>query len=100
VSRTALILTAKIRRVFITDAETGAGYVQIFAKHHTARFMKPELFLKLQRAHCRDALEMMVKSGNAHAEFARHILNLERLVNVFAELFDCLGNAASLSFGN
>ena len=77
------ILAAKIRRVFITDAGTGARHVQIFAEHQAARFLKPDLFLKLHRTHRRDRLEMMVKAGNAHAEIARDVFNLKRLVQMF-----------------
>ena len=57
--------------------------------------MESYLFLKLQRAHRRDGLEVMMEAGNAHAEFACDIINSERLVKVFAELFDCLRNSAS-----
>ena len=38
-SEQLFILTAEIRRVFITDAETGACYVQVFAEHQAARFL-------------------------------------------------------------
>lgn len=70
------ILTAKIRRVFITDAGTGACHVQSFAEHQAARFLKPDLFLKLQMDDRRDALEMVLKAENAHAELARCLIGL------------------------
>ena len=49
-----LVLAAKVRWVFISNTEPGARRIQIFAEHQTARFLESYLFLKLQRAHCRD----------------------------------------------
>jgi quercetin dioxygenase-like cupin family protein len=78
------VIAAKIRWIFVTDADSGARGVQIFAEHQTPRFLKPDLFLKLQRTHRRDQFEVMVKAGNAHPEFVRNIFDFKRLVKVFA----------------
>jgi hypothetical protein len=84
------VLVAKGQWVFIAHTEPGARYVQVFTEHHTARFLEPDLFMKLQRAYRRDGLEVMIEAGNAHSEFARDILHSERLVEMFAEIFDRL----------
>ena len=91
------VIAAKVRWVFIAHTEPGARRVQVFPEHQTARFLKPYLFLKLQRAHRRDGLEVMMEAGNAHSEFARNIIDSERLVKVFAQTPDRLGNAAGVS---
>ena len=39
----------------------------------------------------------MMEAGNAHSEFARNIIDSERLVKVFAQTPDRLGNAAGVS---
>ena len=36
-----------------------------------------------------------MKAGNTHTKIARHIFNLQGLVQIFAELLDCSGNAAN-----
>src|SRR4029434_5916 len=54
------------------------------------------LFLELQRAHSGDRLEVMMKAGDAHPEFARYIVNLKRLIEVFAQSPDRPGYAAGV----
>jgi len=40
---------------------------------------------------------MVMEAGNAHPEFARYIIDSERLVKAFAQAPDCFRNAASVS---
>jgi hypothetical protein len=54
------VLVAKGRWVFIAHTEPGARCVQVFTECHTARFLEPNLFMKLQRAYRRDGLEMWI----------------------------------------
>jgi pimeloyl-ACP methyl ester carboxylesterase len=91
------VIAAKVRWVFIAHAESGARRVQVFTEHQTACFLKSYLFLKLQKAHRRDGLEVMVKARNAHPEFARCLFNFKRLIEVFTQMPDCLGDAAGVA---
>ncbi len=77
-------VAAEVGRIFIADAESGARGVQVFAEHESACFLESYLFLKLQGAHRRDGLEVMVKARNAHSELSRDVFNFKRLVEVFA----------------
>jgi hypothetical protein len=54
------VLVAKGRWAFITQTEPGARCVQVFTEHHTARFLEPDLFMKLKRAYRRDGLEVWI----------------------------------------
>ena len=87
------VVAAKVRWVFIAYAEPGARRVQVFAEHQAARFLEPDLFLKLQGAHRRDGLEVVMEAGNAHSEFVRDVIHSHRLVKVFAQQADRFGNA-------
>jgi hypothetical protein len=49
------------------------------------------------KAHHCNALEVMMETGNAHSEFVRYIFNFKLLIEVFAQMTDCLGNALSVS---
>jgi hypothetical protein len=93
------VIAAEIRRVLVADTKSGTGGVEIFAKHQAAGFLKPYVFLKLQRTHRRDGFEVMVKAGNAHPKLARDVFNPQRLVKVFAEMPDRFRNAAGVARG-
>src|SRR5258706_1033979 len=84
------VIAAKIRRILIADAKAGACCVEVFAEHKAAGFLKPDLFLKLQRAHRRHGFEVMMKAGNAHSEFAGDILDPQWLVESFTQMPDRL----------
>ena len=92
-----LVIAAKVRWILIAHTEPGTRGVQVFAEHQAACFLKPYLFLKLQRTHCRDGFEVMMKAGNAHAEFVRELFHSERLVKTFAQMPDGSGNTARVS---
>lgn len=47
-----------------------------------------QLLAVLQRAHRRDGLEVIMEARDAHSEFARDIVDSERLVRVFAQTDD------------
>jgi hypothetical protein len=90
------VVAAKVLRVCIAHTEPGARRVQVFAEHQTACFLESYLFLKLQRAHHCDALEMMVEARNAHAWFTRGLFDFKRLIEVCAQTPDRPGEAAGV----
>ena len=81
----ALVFPAEVRGVIVADLETGLGRVEAFGEHQPPRFLQTQLLLKLKRAHCRDGLEMGVEAGDAHADFASHVLDAKRLGEVLAQ---------------
>ena len=61
-SEKLFVLAAKVRWVFVAHTEPGTCRVQVFAQHQTASFLQSYLFLKLQWAHRRHGLEVMMEA--------------------------------------
>ena len=93
----SLVLTAKVRRVVVADAKTGAGGIEVLAEHQPPRFLETQLFEKLQGAHRRDRFEMMMKSGNAHPQITGQTFHPQRLVKMRAKVLDCLRDASAFA---
>ena len=83
-----LVISAEMRLVFVTDAISRLARVEVLAQHQPPGFLKPQVLLKLQRAHRRHRLEVGVEPGRAHAQFPRHVLDPQRLVKVLTKFLD------------
>lgn len=64
------VFAAEVGGVFVADAEAGVCYIEFFAEHQAAGFLKTDLFLKLDRTHRGYAFEMMMKTRHAHSQIA------------------------------
>src|SRR6185295_13852249 len=63
-----LVLAAEVRGVVVAHPVPGARGVEPLAQHEAARFLEPQLLLKLERAHRRDGLEVIVEAREAHTK--------------------------------
>jgi hypothetical protein len=57
----------------------GRRHIHPVRKHQPSRFLQPQLFLILERTHCRNRFEMVMKGRYAHRGDPREIVNPERL---------------------
>ena len=76
------IFTAELRRAQISNATTRVPRIQHRGQHETPRFLKPQRFLLLQRAHGRDGFELPVKRGDAHVHQIGHLFDIDGLVEM------------------
>ena len=56
------VVAAEVRWVLVADFEAGARGVEVSSEHEAAGFLQADLFLVLQRTHCRDAFEVMMEA--------------------------------------
>src|SRR6266508_2298715 len=88
-----LVLAGEVRGVAVPHAVAGACGIQPLAEHETAGLLEPQLLLELQGAHRGERPEVVVEARDAHPEHARDVLDSQRLVEVFPEPLDGLGDA-------
>lgn len=68
--------------------------VEVFAEHQTACLLESVSVSDTARAHGRHGFEVMMK---ARDKFARAVFNFKRLIEVFTQMPDRLGNAVRVS---
>src|SRR5205085_213573 len=83
-----LVLSTKLRGIFVAHPIAGARGIQVFAQHETPRLLEPELLLELQGAHRGHRLELVMKPRDAHSHRPCQALNPERLVKLLAQALD------------
>ena len=62
----ALVLPIELTRTLLTDLKCCARGIELLRQHLLPRCMKSKLLLKLQRAHGRQAAEVMMERRSAH----------------------------------
>src|SRR5438105_13245115 len=65
----------------------------MLTEYQSASFLESRLFLKLQRAHCSDRLELGVEPRDAHAKLTRKALDAQRLVIVISDSLEGFDDA-------
>jgi hypothetical protein len=78
----ALVLPSELAGAFVTDLQGSAPGIQTIYRHPRSRFLEPDLLLILERAHRRQAPEVVVQRGDAHAGDLRELLDTERFGKV------------------
>ena len=81
----SLVLPAEVGSVLVPHAVGGAGGVEILAQHQPARLLQPQLLLVLQGTQRRDGLEVVMETGDAHAQVACKLLDAQRPIIIAAE---------------
>ena len=88
----ALVFPIEVRGVVVPHTMGRTGRVEAFSEEQAPGFQEPQPLLVLRRAHRRDRLEMVLQTGDAHAQFACEAIDTKRLIEVFRESFDCSGD--------
>jgi hypothetical protein len=86
----ASILTAELRRAQISNAPARVPRIYHRGQHEAPRFLKPQRFLVLQRAHGRDGFELPVKGGGTHVHQAGQLFDFDGLVEMCPYPGHCL----------
>jgi hypothetical protein len=74
-AKEAFVIPNEGRGVLKTHAKTGTGCIHLIAQHQAARFLEPEVFLNLHRAHRLRGFELVLQSRNAHPHLPGEILD-------------------------
>ena len=83
------VFAVEIGRVIVSHSHAGAGSVKVLTEHQSTGLLQTQLFLELDRTHRGNALELMMKTGNAHAQATGDVFYVQRLTDIFSNFFDC-----------
>lgn len=72
------VLSAELGRTFISNLESGAGYVLVFIEHQSPCLIQPQPLLVLQGTHCSELAEVVVKSRCAHLHSGHQFIHAKR----------------------
>ena len=86
------VLPVEVGSVLVAHTRSSACCVQVFAQHQTACLLKSQLLLELLGTHRRDGFEAVLQTRDAHAQFARQLLDAQGLVEVLEEELHRSGN--------
>ena len=86
-----------MRGVVVTNAVGRARCVEALTEHQPAGLLKPQPLLELQGAHGGDGFEVVMEPRDAHPKLAGDAVNSKRLVKVFLEALNSLGDVGSIA---
>src|SRR5262245_59633471 len=67
-----LVLATEVRGVAVPYAVSSTCGIETLAEHEPARFLEPQLLLKLDGTHRGDRSKVVVEARNAHSQLARN----------------------------